>query len=198
MQKFDTITSEVVPLLLDHVDTDQIIPARFLKTTVKDGIGENLFRDWKWTKDNEPIESFILNQEREDGKFLLAGDNFGCGSSREHAVWALVDYGFRAVFANSFADIFKQNALNNGLLPIEVPKEIWNELKTASEKPKKEITISLPEQTVYLPSGNTFFFPIDEFRKECIINGFSDLDYLVSRKEEISQFEQKHIVPPIF
>ncbi len=196
MQKFNVVRSTVVPLTIDHIDTDQIIPARFLKTTVKEGIGENVFRDWRYNQDNEINDDFILNQEGQDGEFLLAGENFGCGSSREHAVWALTDYGFRAVFATSFADIFKQNALNNGLLPIAVDKAFWNQLNEAALQ-KTKVTVSLPDQTVQIENGPTTTFDIDTFRKECIMKGYSDLDYLVSIKDEIATFEKQDIIPPI-
>lgn len=197
MKKFNVVTSTAVPLLVDHIDTDQIIPARFLKTTNKEGIGDQLFRDWRFTKDDIEIDSFVLNQEGQNGEFLLAGENFGCGSSREHAVWALTDYGFRAVFARSFADIFKQNSLNNGLLPLELTDDFWLKVKKSTEEPKSEITVSLPDQTITLSNGESQSFDIDPFRKECIINGYSDLDYLVNQQETIKQFEKQHIIPPI-
>lgn len=198
MQKFKEIRTTVVPLLIDNIDTDQIIPARFLKTTVKTGIGENVFRDWRFDENNQKIDSFILNHEGEDGKILLAGENFGCGSSREHAVWALYDYGFRAVVAKSFADIFKQNSLNNGLLPIAVSDEFWLAMKEASKKDNKTlVSVDLQNQTISINDVESETFEIDEFRKECILKGYTDLDYLVSIHDEINSFETSHPVPSI-
>lgn len=197
MEKFTTLTTTIVPLLVDHIDTDQIIPARFLKTTVKSGIGENVFRDWRFDKANNINPDFILNQAGQDGKVLLSGENFGCGSSREHAVWALADYGFKAVIAKDFADIFKQNALNNGLLPIAVSDEFWEKLKDAAQGDKEEITVDLESQTVTLASGASEQFEIDDFRKDCILKGYTDLDYLVSIKDEINAFEKTHPIPVI-
>ncbi len=198
MKPFEIIHTTAVPLLIDNIDTDQIIPARFLKTTVKTGIGQNLFRDWRYNQQNEPNTDFILNQDGEDGKILLAADNFGCGSSREHAVWALQDYGFRAVLAKSFADIFKQNALNNGLLPIIVTEEFWNELILVTKKEnKKKITVELEYQSVKIENGPSTNFDIDPFRKECILKGYSDLDYLVSIKDKIEAFEANHVISEV-
>lgn len=199
MKKFNTLTTTAVPLLIDNIDTDQIIPARFLKTTVKTGIGEHLFCDWRKQADGSPNPDFVLNQEKYSGKILFAGDNFGCGSSREHAVWALLDYGFEVVVSTSFADIFKNNALNNGLLPIQVTQEFWERLKDELlAAPSTQLFVDLPGQSISSGElGASAAFEIDPFRKECIINGYTDLDYLVSIKEEITAFEQGHPVPAI-
>lgn len=199
MKKFETLRSTTVPLLIDHIDTDQIIPARFLKTTVKTGIGENLFCDWRYQSDGKRNPEFVLNQENYSGSVLIGAENFGCGSSREHAVWALMDYGFRAVIAKSFADIFKQNALNNGLLPIQVSKLFWEKLTSQIKTVHRtQVFIDLLTQRITIEDlGDFETFEIDPFRKECLLNGYTDLDYLVSIQEEINTFEKGHPVPAI-
>jgi len=199
MKKFETLTTTAVPLLIDNIDTDQIIPARFLKTTVKTGIGENLFCDWRKTSTGDSNPDFVLNQDTYQGKILFAGDNFGCGSSREHAVWALLDYGFEVVISTSFADIFKNNALNNGLLPVQVSPEVWGQFRRGIQAvPSTQFFVDLPGQSISSEDlGAHAAFEIDPFRKECILNGHTDLDYLVSIKEEISAFENGHPVPAI-
>lgn len=186
--KITTLESRVVPLPVSDVDTDQIIPARFLKVTSKDGLAECLFADWR----QDP--RFILNQpEAEGAEVLLAGDNFGCGSSREHAPWALVAHGFRAVISTSFADIFQNNALKNGLLPIAVPKGVHERLFAAREAdPKATVKVDLREQTLTTPDGETVRFPIDDFAKHCLLEGIDQLGYLLSLQEQIKAYEDAH------
>jgi 3-isopropylmalate/(R)-2-methylmalate dehydratase small subunit len=194
MQRFSTITSRVVALSTENIDTDQIIPARFLKTTTKVGLGENLFADWRYTPDGEWVNDFPLNQPNSRGaRVLLAGDNFGCGSSREHAPWALMDFGLRAVVSTSFADIFRQNALKNGLLPVVVDAETHRQLfSLADEDPEMEISIDLAEQALTLPDGRRVPFPIDAFSKECLMAGIDQLGYLLKQDQRISEFESTH------
>jgi 3-isopropylmalate/(R)-2-methylmalate dehydratase small subunit len=200
MEKFTTLSSKAIPLSIENVDTDQIIPARFLKATVKSGFGANVFRDWRYHKDDSLNTEFILNNSNYSGKILVAGDNFGCGSSREHAAWALTDYGFRVVVSSFFADIFKGNALNNGLLPIQVSKEFLSELLNLVENnPETELTVNLETQTIsarpndvvgHVDNSELFHtFEIDAYKKTCMINGFDDIDYLVNKKEQIEAFE---------
>jgi len=186
--KITTLESRVVPLPVSDVDTDQIIPARFLKVTSKDGLAQNLFADWR----QDP--SFVLNQpESEGAEVLLAGDNFGCGSSREHAPWALVAHGFRAVISTSFADIFKNNALKNGLLPIEVPKDVHERLFAArGADPAATVRVDLASQTLTIPDGDTVRFPIDDFAKHCLLEGIDQLGYLLSLEDEIKAYEDAH------
>ncbi|MDZ4149108.1 MAG: 3-isopropylmalate dehydratase small subunit [Flavobacteriaceae bacterium] len=190
MDKFITLSSKAVPLPNQNVDTDQIIPARFLKATDRLGFGDNLFRDWRYNSDQSPNKSFVLNNPDYTGKILVAGENFGCGSSREHAAWALFDYGFRVVVSSFFADIFKGNALNNGLLPITVPDVFLKKLlQTVTSYPDTLVTVNLLEQT--LSYGNdSITFDINPYNKTCLINGYDDIDFLVSKKNEIIAFEK--------
>jgi len=190
MAQFTTLTSRVVPLPVNDIDTDQIIPARFLKATDKNGMGDNLFADWRYHEDGSPKADFILNKPEAAGcQILLAGDNFGCGSSREHAPWALTGYGFRAVISTSFADIFRNNALKNGLLPIIVDEETHKLLlDLADEAPRAELTIDLASQTLSYPGGSVTF-PIDPFNKTCLLNGVDELGYIMGFEKEITAFE---------
>ncbi|MEP7317761.1 MAG: 3-isopropylmalate dehydratase small subunit [Panacibacter sp.] len=188
------ITSTVVPLRNENVDTDQIIPARFLKATSRDGFGKNLFRDWRYINDDEenPKEDFVLNNLTYSGKILVAGKNFGCGSSREHAAWAIKDYGFDVVVSSFFADIFKNNSLNNFLLPVTVSDEFLQKVFTTVENdPSTEVTVNLVEQTIsILSTGTQEHFDINNYKKTCLLNGYDDIDYLLSMKEEIETFEK--------
>lgn len=189
MEAFTHISSALVPLFIDNVDTDQIIPARFLKQTSREGFGENLFRDWRYDSNNTPKTEFVLNDPAFKGSILLAGDNFGCGSSREHAVWALADYGFKAVISTSFADIFKNNALNNGVLPIEVTAEFYEIIKlTIKESPTSKMTVDLQNQVIEINSQK-MKFEVDAFKKLCLIQGKDEFAFLVDIKEEIAEFE---------
>jgi 3-isopropylmalate/(R)-2-methylmalate dehydratase small subunit len=194
MAQFTQVTSRMVPLPINDVDTDQIIPARFLKTTDKAGLGANLFADWRYNPDGTPKPDFVLNQpEHQGARVLLAGDNFGCGSSREHAPWALTGCGFQAVISTSFADIFRSNALKNGLLPIVVSDETHQLLfDLQSELPQAEVTVDLASQTVSLPTGETFTFPIDGFSKTCLLQGTDELGYLLSFEPQIAAYEAAH------
>jgi 3-isopropylmalate/(R)-2-methylmalate dehydratase small subunit len=193
--KINNITSTAVPLPIEDVDTDQIIPARFLKATSREGFGKNLFRDWRYAQDNEnqPITDFVLNNSMYKGEILVAGRNFGCGSSREHAAWSIKDYGFKVVVSSFFADIFKGNALNNGLLPITVSDDFLTKIFTAIEKnPNASFEVSLEKQTFNIVStGETAIFDIDPYKKICLTNGYDDLDYLLSLKNEVLDFEEK-------
>ncbi|MCL6219997.1 3-isopropylmalate dehydratase small subunit [Zunongwangia pacifica] len=193
MEKFTTLQDTAVPLEVENIDTDQIIPARFLKATDKAGFGENLFKDWRFDKDGKPVEDFSLNQDQYSGQILIAGNNFGCGSSREHAAWALKAYGFKVVVSSYFADIFKGNALNNGLLPVQVSPEFLEELFLAIRKDNKEsFKIDLENQKIeILSSGKSENFAIDAYKKTCLINGFDDIDFLVSKLDAIKKFEEK-------
>lgn len=190
MDKFITRSSKAVPLPMQNIDTDQIIPARFLKATDRLGFGDNLFRDWRYNSDQSPNKSFVLNNPDYSGKILVAGENFGCGSSREHAAWSLFDYGFRVIVSSFFADIFKGNALNNGLLPITVPEGFLKKLLQAvTSYPDTLVTVNLIEQT--LSYGNeSITFDINPYNKTCLINGYDDIDFLVSKKDEIIAFEK--------
>lgn len=195
MEKFTTLYSTAVPLDIENVDTDQIIPARFLKATDKQGFGDNVFRDWRFDKNGEVNKNFILNNPNYSGSILVAGDNFGCGSSREHAAWALVGYGFKVIVSSFFADIFKGNALNNGLLPIQVSesflKELFSALKT---NPATKLTVDLEAQTLSVfGAGLQTEFDIDPYKKTCLINGYDDIDYLLSKKDLIEAFETSRI-----
>lgn len=192
MEKFKTLKATAIPLNIENVDTDQIIPARFLKVTNRDGFGQNLFRDWRFQKDGSPNSNFILNQSQFEGPILVAGDNFGCGSSREHAAWALTDYGFKVIVSSFFADIFKGNALNNGLLPVQVSPQFLKELLTiVSANPKTKITVDLEAQTIGIEGTHlSETFEIDAYKKTCMINGYDDIDYLLSQKETIENFEK--------
>ena len=191
MAQFTTLTSRAVALPVNNVDTDQIIPARFLKATDKQGMGEHLFADWRYNADGSPRPDFMLNKpEAQGAQILLAGDNFGCGSSREHAPWALAGFGFRAVISTSFADIFRNNALKNGLLPIVVDAETHHTLfEMLEEIPNAEITIDLASQTVTLPTGQAVTFPMDGFSKTCLLQGTDELGYLLGFEEQIAAYE---------
>jgi len=190
-EKFITLETPVVPLPVENVDTDQIIPARFLKATTRDGFGENLFRDWRYDANNQPVVSFVLNNPAYSGKILVAGKNFGSGSSREHAAWAIFDYGFRAVVSSFFADIFKNNALNNGLLPVQVSPDFLAKIFAAVEKdPKTKVRINLEKQEItLLETGEKEPFNINPYKKTCLLNGYDDIDYLLSIKDEIEAYE---------
>lgn len=194
MLKFTTLTSKIVPLPYNDIDTDQIIPARFLKVTDKVGLGTNLFADWRYNPDGSPKPDFVLNQAQYQGaQILFAGDNFGCGSSREHAPWALTGFGFRAIISTSFADIFYNNALKNGLLPVKVDVATHRHLaRMLAENPDVEATVDLENQTLTLPDGQKASFPIDSFAKKCLLTGMDELDYLLSLSEKISEFERNH------
>ena len=193
MEKITTITSTAVPLKMENVDTDQIIPARFLKAISREGFGENLFYDWRYDDKKIPKKDFILNDSRFNGEILVAGKNFGCGSSREHAAWALHDYGFRAVVSSFFADIFRNNVLNNGLLPIQVSENFLSEIFSSIEKNNRQnISINLETQTISIDgTKSSEKFEINSYRKTCLLNGFDSLDFLVSKKNEIEKYEQK-------
>jgi 3-isopropylmalate/(R)-2-methylmalate dehydratase small subunit len=189
MEKFTKLTSRAVPLATENIDTDQIIPARFLKATDTLGFGDNVFKDWRFHKDGSINKSFALNNPNYSGSILVAGDNFGCGSSREHAAWALVGYGFKVIVSSFFADIFKGNALNNGLLPVQVSEDfLKNLLKELQENPNSEVTIDLENQTMGTPIGNTTF-EIDSYKKTCLMNGYDDIDFLISKKDKINAYE---------
>jgi 3-isopropylmalate/(R)-2-methylmalate dehydratase small subunit len=191
MAQFTKLTSRVVPLPINDIDTDQIIPARFLKATDKNGMGDNLFADWRYNADGSHQPDFVLNQPESAGcQILLAGDNFGCGSSREHAPWALTSYGFRAVISTSFADIFRNNSLKNGLIPIIVDEETHQMLfELVEEVPGTEFTVDLESQTLSFPDGSVEF-PIDSFNKTCLLNGVDELGYIMSFENEIAAFER--------
>ncbi|HYG18459.1 MAG TPA: 3-isopropylmalate dehydratase small subunit [Ohtaekwangia sp.] len=192
-EKFITLTSQAVPLPIENIDTDQIIPARFLKATTREGFAENLFRDWRYNNDNTPKADFVLNQPTYAGNILVAGKNFGCGSSREHAAWAIADYGFRVVISSFFADIFKNNALNNALLPVQVSDDFLKKIFAAIEKnPATKITVNLAEQKVTLDDGSSESFDINPYKKICLTNGYDDIDYLLSLRNEIKHFELVH------
>ena len=192
MEAFKTLTSRFVPVPMENIDTDQIIPARFLKATTRDGFGKNLFRDWRYDKNDQPKPDFILNKPEYSGQILVAGKNFGCGSSREHAAWSILDYGFRAVVSSFFADIFKNNALNNGVLPVQVTDEFLQ--KIFQQDKDATLTINLENQKIRIDkTGEEATFDINNYKKTCLINGYDDIDYLLSLKEEIAQFEtQQH------
>ena len=191
MEKFISLTSKAVPLPQENIDTDQIIPARFLKATNKKGFGENLFRDWRYDRDGKLNDSFVLNDAMYSGKILVAGHNFGCGSSREHAAWALSDYGFKVIVSSFFADIFKGNALNNGVLPVQVSEEFLKLLlNEISKNPESEVEINLEEQYIELKyKAEKAYFEIDAYKKTCLMNGYDDIDFLLSKKAEIEEFE---------
>lgn len=192
MAQFTTLTSRVIPLPVDNVDTDQIIPARFLKTTDKIGLGQNLFADWRYRADGSPEPGFVLNQPQHQGaQILLAGDNFGCGSSREHAPWALTGWGIRAVISTSFADIFKSNSMKNGLLPVVVDPETHARLfELVRAMPDAAWTVDLDAQEVCLPDGSTFAFAVDPFARTCLLQGVDELGYIQSFHEQIAAFER--------
>ncbi len=192
IEKFTTVTSTAVPLPIENVDTDQIIPARFLKSTTREGFGDNLFRDWRYDKAGNPKEDFVLNQDKYNGTILVAGKNFGSGSSREHAAWAIYDYGFRVVVSSFFADIFKNNSLNNGLLPVQVSETFLQILFDAIEaSPETEIEVNLAEQKISITgTGQSESFEINPYKKECLLNGYTDIDYLINIKDKIEAFER--------
>lgn len=190
-KKFHNLVSAVVPLPIENIDTDQIIPARFLKATTRDGFGENLFRDWRFDSNNEPRKDFALNNPLYKGKILVAGKNFGCGSSREHAAWAIGDYGFKVVVSSFFADIFKNNALNNFILPIQVSEEFLAKIFTAVENdPAAEVEVNLEDQFIRIKAtGEQAEFAINPYKKTCLLNGYDDIDYLLSLRPEIEAYE---------
>jgi 3-isopropylmalate/(R)-2-methylmalate dehydratase small subunit len=192
-EKFITLKSTAVPLPIENIDTDQIIPARFLKATTREGFGENLFRDWRYDGEGKPKADFILNDKTYNGKILVAGKNFGCGSSREHAAWSIYDYGFRVVISSFFADIFKNNALNNALLPVQVSDAFLKKIFDAIGKnPSTPVTVDLQNQKVLLEDGTSEDFEINAYKKTCLTNGYDDIDYLLSLRDEIKQFELTH------
>lgn len=196
MEKFTILTSTYVPLPIENVDTDQIIPARFLKATTKEGFGNNLFADWRYDKEGKPKKDFVLNNPTYSGQILVAGKNFGSGSSREHAAWAIAGYGFRAVVSSFFADIFRNNALNNGVLPVVVSPKFLSELfECVNKDPKANLTIDLENQTIKNNvTGISEKFDINSYKKECLLKGLDDIDYLLSRKNMIEEFENKAII----
>ncbi|WAC38987.1 3-isopropylmalate dehydratase small subunit [Pedobacter sp. SL55] len=198
MKKFETLTSSVVPLSIENIDTDQIIPARFLKATTREGFGENLFRDWRYNGDNTPKADFVLNDPTYSGKVLVAGKNFGCGSSREHAAWAIQDAGFDVVISSFFADIFKGNALNNGLLPIQVSEAFLADIFTQVAKDATStLTVNLEEQTVTIDAtGAKENFEINPYKKSCLINGYDDIDFVRSQTDLIETYEQNRVYQP--
>lgn len=191
-KKLTKIISTAIPLEMENIDTDQIIPARFLKATTREGFGLNVFRDWRYDPEGNPKPHFILNHPNYNGDILIAGHNFGCGSSREHAAWALSDYGFKAVVSSFFADIFKNNALNNSLLPVQVSPDILKLLfEMVNADPKTKITVDIEKQTISVPSKKiSETFEINPYKKICIMNGYDDIDYLLSLKSEIEKFEK--------
>lgn len=192
IDKFITIQSTAVPLPIENVDTDQIIPARFLKATTRDGFGENLFRDWRYDKNDQPRADFVLNNSEYSGTILVGGKNFGSGSSREHAAWAIHDYGFKVVVSSFFADIFKNNALNNGLLPVQVSEDLLSMIFQTIEKDASSmLMVNLENQEItLLTTGDSEHFDINPYKKKCLLNGYDDIDYLLNIKEAITQFEQ--------
>jgi len=194
MEKLVKLTSKATPLPIEDVDTDQIIPARFLKAVDREGFGDNLFRDWRYSRSNVLNESFVLNNPTYAGSILVAGQNFGCGSSREHAAWALYDYGFRVVVSSFFADIFRANALNNGLLPVIVSPDILNQIFSAIESdPSTLFEVDVDQQTFKFGSTEVTFY-IDEYKKNCLLNGHDDIDFLLSCKAEIEAFEEQQVI----
>jgi 3-isopropylmalate/(R)-2-methylmalate dehydratase small subunit len=194
MKPFSNFESRMVPLAINNIDTDQIIPARFLKTTTKQGLDRQLFCDWRYDAQGNPKPDFILNQPRAQGaQVLLAGDNFGCGSSREHAPWALTQFGFRAVISTSFADIFKQNSLKNALLPIVVPPDVHAELFAAADDPEATVKVDLASQTLTTPGGRKVEFPIDSFSKHCLLEGVDELAYILQHEAQIAAYEARRV-----
>ena len=195
MKKFKTITSTIVPMPMENIDTDQIIPARFLKATTRDGFGENLFRDWRFDGEGNPKSDFVLNNSKYSGEVLVAGKNFGCGSSREHAAWAIADYGFRVVVSGFFADIFKNNALNNGLLPVQVSDEMLQEIfeKVEGDAATK-LKVDLEKQTISIEGTDiTEGFEINDYKKSCLLNGYDDIDYILTLKDKIEAYEKQAV-----
>lgn len=191
MQKFEILRTTAVPLPNENVDTDQIIPARFLKATTREGFGQNLFCDWRYTADGQPRPDFVLNDGRYGGQILLAGQNFGCGSSREHAAWAIFDAGFKVVISSYFADIFRGNALNNGLLPLQVTEPVLQRLfAQVTAEPPTQLVVDLAAQLLTVPAWKESIpFGLDPYKKECLLNGYDDIDFLVSQKEAIIAYE---------
>jgi 3-isopropylmalate/(R)-2-methylmalate dehydratase small subunit len=197
-KQINIIHSTAVPLPVENIDTDQIIPARFLKATSRDGFGKNLFRDWRYENDNEatPKADFVLNNGTYKGKILVAGKNFGCGSSREHAAWAIKDAGFDVVVSSFFADIFRNNSLNNFLLPVQVSEDFLDKIFSAIEQnPATPFTVDLSEQTISIETTDeTDFFDINKYKKTCLLNGYDDIDYLLSMKPEIEAYEKENVL----
>jgi 3-isopropylmalate/(R)-2-methylmalate dehydratase small subunit len=195
MEKFTTITSTYVPLPIENVDTDQIIPARFLRATTRDGFGDNLFADWRYDKEGNPKKDFVLNDATYSGEVLVAGKNFGSGSSREHAAWAIGGYGFKVVVSSFFADIFRNNALNNGILPVVISDDFLSELFASSrENSKATVTVNLEEQTIVNnETGRSESFEINVYKKECLLKGLDDIDFLMSNRDKILEYEKKRI-----
>jgi 3-isopropylmalate/(R)-2-methylmalate dehydratase small subunit len=191
MEKIKTIISSCVPLKIENVDTDQIIPARFLKATLREGFGDNLFRDWRYDGSNQPKKDFVLNNSTYKGEILVAAHNFGCGSSREHAVWAIYDYGFKVVVSSFFADIFKNNCLNCGLLPVQVSETFLAKIfKAVDANPAAEVKVDLDKLEITLvPTGETEKFFVNPYKRECLLNGFDDIDYLLNLKTKITAYE---------
>lgn len=191
--KINIVQSACVPIRIDHIDTDQIIPARFLKATTREGFGDNLFRDWRYDNQDKPIADFVLNDSTYSGEILVAGKNFGCGSSREHAAWAIADYGFKVVVSSFFADIFKGNALNNFILPVQVSEDFLNVLFDRIElNPNIAVKVDLPNQTIEIVGTDLkAFFEINEYKKMCLLNGYDDIDYILSQSESVKVFEEK-------
>jgi len=192
-EKLNILESTCIPLPLENIDTDQIIPARFLSATSREGFGDNLFRDWRYTKGGEPNSSFVLNNKKYSGKILVAGKNFGCGSSREHAVWAVYDYGFRVVVSSFFADIFRNNSLNNGLLPVVLPEtEVQGLLKMITDNPSVKVKVNVAERRIEIPSaGKSYNFELNPYKQECLIKGLDDIDYLLHMKDKIVEYENR-------
>ena len=191
IEKINIVKSSCVPLPIENVDTDQIIPARFLKATTRDGFGDNLFRDWRYDSNDNPKPDFVLNDPTYSGQILVGGKNFGSGSSREHAAWAIAGYGFKVVISSFFADIFKNNALNNGVLPVQVSGGFLNKIFAAIDQdPKASLTVNLPDQTVTIDTtGESESFEINGYKKNCLLNGYDDIDYLLSNMEKIKTWE---------
>ncbi len=193
MKKFTNLTSTIVPLPIENIDTDQIIPARFLKATTREGFGENLFCDWRYDANHQPKTDFVLNNQKYAGKILVAGKNFGCGSSREHAAWAIQDYGFDVVISSFFADIFKGNALNNGLLPVQVSDNFLQSIfSEVGKNPETQIEVDLENQTVtLLATAEKEYFEINAYKKTCLINCYDDIDYILGNRNLIEEYERR-------
>jgi 3-isopropylmalate/(R)-2-methylmalate dehydratase small subunit len=192
MKPINIIHSTFVPVPMENIDTDQIIPARFLKATTKIGFGQNLFRDWRYDSSGKPKPTFILNNPEYTGEILVAGKNFGCGSSREHAAWSILDYGFYVVVSSFFADIFKNNALNNGVIPVQVSEDFLQKIFRLENR--STLTINLEEQSITIDdTGEKETFDINSYKKECLLNGYDDIDYLVNIKDDIAEFEKQHL-----
>jgi 3-isopropylmalate/(R)-2-methylmalate dehydratase small subunit len=194
IEKLNIVTSTCVPLPIENVDTDQIIPARFLKATTRDGFGENLFRDWRYDANNNPKPDFVLNNSTYSGLILVGGKNFGSGSSREHAAWAIADYPFKVVVSSFFADIFKNNSLNNGVLPVQVSEVFLAKLFAAIDaNPQSQVTVNLSAQTITIDAtGESESFEINAYKKNCLLNGYDDIDFLLSNKEKIHEWEKSN------